>query len=75
MAVRLPYLFAHIVWPALSVIKAFGPMSESAAIVVAGQDQTDEAVAAIIDKFVYTELYTYKKGGRIYIWSEGGIRH
>ncbi len=58
-----------------SVIKAFGPMSESAAIVVAGQDQTDEAVAAIIDKFVYTELYTYKKGGRIYIWSEGGIRH
>ena len=51
-----------------SVIKAFGPMSESALIVVAGQDQTDEAVAAVIDNFVYAELYTYKKDGRIYIW-------
>ena len=51
-----------------SVIKAFGPMSESAVIVVTGQDQTDEAVAVVIDNFVYAELYTYKKGGSFYLW-------
>ncbi|HUT45862.1 MAG TPA: hypothetical protein VMX36_06220, partial [Sedimentisphaerales bacterium] len=53
-----------------SVIKAFGPMSESAVIVVAGQDQSDEAIAAVIDNFVYAELYAEKKGGNFYIWPE-----
>jgi len=53
-----------------SVIEAFGPMSESAVIVIAGEDQTDEAVALVLDNFVYAELYTYKKGGSFYIWPE-----
>jgi protocatechuate 3,4-dioxygenase beta subunit len=51
-----------------AVTKAFGQMSESAVIVVAGQDQTDEAVALVIDNFVYAELYEYKKGGSFHIW-------
>ncbi len=53
-----------------TVTEAFGQMSESAVIVVAGQDQIDEAVAAVIDNFVYAELYMYKKGGSFYIWPE-----
>ena len=53
-----------------SVTEAFGQMSESAVIVVAGEDQTDEAVALVVDSFVYAELYTYKKGGSFYIWPE-----
>lgn len=53
-----------------TVKEAFGQMSESAVIVVAGEDQTDQAVAAVIDNFVYAELYKYKKGGRNFIWPE-----
>ncbi|MHC4323931.1 MAG: hypothetical protein ACYSUX_06635 [Planctomycetota bacterium] len=53
-----------------AVKEAFGPMSESALIVVAGQDQTDEAVALVIDNYVYAELYSFKKGGNFYIWPE-----
>jgi len=51
-----------------SVAEAFGRMSELALIVVAGQDQTDEAVAAVIDNFVYAEYYTEKKGRILSIW-------
>jgi len=50
-----------------SVAEAFGPMSESAAIVVAGQDQTDEAVAAVLDNIVFTEYYSDTKGRSISI--------
>jgi len=53
-----------------SVAEAFGQMSKSAVIVVAGQDQTDEAVALVIDNFVYVEFYSYKKGGHFNIWPE-----
>ena len=51
-----------------AVSEAFGQMSESAVIVVAGQDQTDEAVAFVLDNFVYVELYAFKKGKNFYIW-------
>lgn len=53
-----------------AVTEAFGQMSESAVLVAAGEDQTDEAVALVIDNFVYAELYEYKKGGSFHIWPE-----
>jgi len=51
-----------------AVSEAFGQMSDSAVIVVTEQDQTDEAVALVLDNFVYAELYALKKGKNFDIW-------
>lgn len=44
----------------------FGPMSKSTVIVVAGQDQSDETVAAIIGDFIYAAQY--KEKASFYLW-------
>ncbi|MGD8499186.1 MAG: hypothetical protein PVJ86_00980 [Phycisphaerales bacterium] len=51
-----------------AVKRAFGQMSESAVIAVAGEDQTDEAAAVVLQDFVYVESYKYKKGGSLSVW-------
>jgi len=51
-----------------SIESAFGQMSDSTVIVALGEDQKDEAVAAVVSDFIYAELY--RSGSHFSIWPE-----
>jgi hypothetical protein len=57
-----------------TIEETFGPTSKSAVIVVAGQDQSDEAVAAVLQDFVYVETYKHEKGRSFSVWPKHSDR-
>jgi hypothetical protein len=44
-----------------AVKETFGPMSDSAVIVVTGEDQSDEAVATVLEDFIFAAKYKEKE--------------
>ena len=57
-----------------AVKAAFPGIDDSAIIVVAGQDQTDEAVVLAMEDFIFAEPYSNDKGRKLVIWPKTDYR-